>query len=437
MNLGFHLSLEQKLKLNITPELKQSIHILQLSGYELFQYLQELAVENPVLEITTQSESFYTSKKTGKPFESVQTDPLWNVKAVEETLEESLLSQLRMLRLSRHVHKAAAFLAGNLNDNGYLSISLLEACASLKMPAETVETALSHVQSLDPPGVCARDLRECLLLQIARDPQTMPAVYEVTSRHLNHLSQGRLDKISSDLGISQEQVINIWKYIRGLNPRPGLAFFKIERNYIIPDAIIQRSPEGFTVTMNQANLPKLALNTEYYRWIKDDSNEEAFFFLKERVRTAKWIMRSVELRRQTLTRVIEAIMEEQIVFLEEGVHGIKPMNLKLISEKIGLHESTVSRAIHNKFVQTPNGVLDLKFFFSTGIQTDDGAFASMKKVKARIKELIAEENKKHPYSDQKIVGSLAMDGIRISRRTVAKYRDQLKILPSSQRKSII
>src|ERR1700730_16266242 len=144
MNLGFHLSLEQKLKLNITPELKQSIHILQLSGYELSQYLQELAVENPVLEITTHSESFYTPKKNGKPFESAQTDPLWNVKAVEETLEESLLSQLRMLRLSRHVHKAAAFLAGNLNDDGYLSISLHEACASLKMPAETVETALSH-----------------------------------------------------------------------------------------------------------------------------------------------------------------------------------------------------------------------------------------------------------------------------------------------------
>ncbi|MEC0242847.1 RNA polymerase factor sigma-54 [Paenibacillus dokdonensis] len=433
--LGYQLVQDQRLKLAITPELKQSIHILTLSGYELVQYLQEQATENPVLELEDSRDIYIYSRKTRTSEEKhLMQDPFWNVNKAQETMEARLKSQLRLLSLPPEVYRTAAYMAGNLNDDGYLDITLADIRAELNISEALLELALEKLQSLEPAGIAGRNLRECLLLQIIRDPDAASYAYEIVDEYLAELADGKLGRMVSALRISREQVMIAYKYIRSLNPRPGLSIGAFEQHFIVPDAIVESHADGFTVSVHTSGAPKLSISHECGEWVKLRQSPEASSYLNHSVKSAQWIIRCIEMRKQTLMKVVYAMMEEQREFLEEGVRGLRPMTLHTISSKLDMHESTISRAVHDKFVRTPYGVFPLKYFFAAGLPTSSGGTASSQKVKARIKELIDSENKNSPYSDQKIVDVLFSEGVRLSRRTVTKYREELKILSSSSRR---
>lgn len=434
--LSYLLVQDQRSTLTVTPELKQSIHILSLSGYELLQYLQEQAMENPVIEIEAGRDGYPYGKKRGTSTSSFAyaQDPLWNVKPAQDSMETRLQNQLRLLSLPTDVYRVAAFLAGNLNDDGYLDAELSDLKGVLKVSDDLLETALHHLQSLEPAGIGCRDLRECLLLQIARDPGPAPYAEEIVDGYLPLLANGSFDQIVLALRINKEQVRSASLYIRSLNPRPGLSMNIPERHYIVPDAVVRCIGDDLTVAMHPYAHPRLSVNKEYREWIKIRQTAEASSYLSHCFKSARWIERCIEMRKLTLMRVITAMMEEQREFLARGVKGLRPMNLLTISSMLDMHESTVSRAIHDKFVLTPQGVFPLKFFFASGLPTADGSGASSRSVKQRIKELVDAENKSKPYSDQKIVELLFAEGIQLSRRTVTKYREKLKILSSTYRR---
>lgn len=427
---------DQRSTLTITPELKQSIHILSLSGYELLQYLQEQAMENPVLEIEAGSDGYPYGKRRGTSTGSVAyaQDPLWNVKPAQDSMETRLQNQLRLLSLPTDVYRVAAFLAGSLNDDGYLDAELSDLKGVLKVSVDLLETALHQLQSLEPAGIACRDLRECLLLQIARDPEPVPYAEEIVDGYLPLLANGSFDQIALALRINKEQVSSASLYIRSLNPRPGLSMNMPERHYIVPDAIVRSVGDDWTVAMHPYAHPRLSVNKECREWIKIRQTAEVSSYLSHCLKSARWIERCIEMRKRTLMRVITAMMEEQREFLTRGVKGLRPMSLLTISSMLEMHESTVSRTIHDKFVLTPQGVFPLKFFFASSVSTADGSGASSRSVKQRIKELVDAENKSKPYSDQKLVELLFAEGIQLSRRTVTKYREEMKILSSTYRR---
>ncbi|MCJ8014233.1 RNA polymerase factor sigma-54 [Paenibacillus sp. KQZ6P-2] len=434
--IGYQLVQDQRLKLAITPELKQSILILSLSSYELMQYLQEQAMENPVLELAYRRDTgaYGRNRSTGK---QVMQDPYWNVKQSQDTMEARLQSQLRLLPLPAEVYRAAAFMAGNLSDDGYLEITVADVCTEMNVTEAIVLKALEQLQSLEPAGIGCRNLRESLLLQITRDPAPVPYAYEIVDGYLPDLANGSLGRIASALRIAREQAMMAVQYIQSLNPRPGLSIGVFEQQYVVPDAIVENHADSFTVSTYPSSLPKLTISSEYRDWVHLRQSAEASSYLNQCLKSAQWIVRSVELRKMTLMKVIYAMIEEQREFLTDGVKGLKPMTLSRIAGKLDMHESTVSRAVHDKFLLTPHGVFPLKYFFAAGLSTSDGSCASSRKVKARIKELIDSENKSRPYSDQKIVDLLFSEGVRLSRRTVTKYREELKILSSSSRRRTI
>ncbi|MWV42163.1 RNA polymerase factor sigma-54 [Paenibacillus sp. HJL G12] len=434
--IGYQLVQDQRLKLNITPELKQSIHILSLSGYELMQYLQEQALENPVLELASTME-FEVSRRRKARGNLVVQDPFWNVKQAQDTMEAKLESQLRLLSLPSEVYQTASFMAGNLSDDGYLDIVLADIGSQLNVSDAVVLKALDQLQSLEPAGIGGRNLRECLLLQITRDPEADPFAYEIVNRYLSELGNDNVGRIVADLKISKDQAMTATRYIRSLNPRPGLAIGAFEEQYIVPDAVIEGQGDHFMVSLHPSSAPRISINNEYREWVKLEQSAEAVSYVDHCLKSALWISRSIEMRKMTLLKVIYAMMEEQRGFLTGGVKGLIPMTLSTISSRLDMHESTVSRAVHDKFLLTPHGVFPLKYFFSAGLSTSDGGSASSRKVKARIKELIDSENKTSPYSDQKIVNLLFTEGVRLSRRTVTKYREELKILSSSSRRRTI
>ncbi|OOC62897.1 RNA polymerase sigma-54 factor [Paenibacillus ihbetae] len=435
MLLGYQLVQDQSTKLAITPELKQSIHILTMSAEELIRYLQEQEAENPVLELEfRRGYDMYGGRSRGAIDNGREPDPLRNARQAQDTLESNLKSQLRLLSLPKEVYRIAVFMAGNLSDDGYLDLPVIEIRRKLGVSEELLRTALEALQSLEPAGVGCRDLRECLLLQIVRDPAAPPFAYEIADRFLPELAYRKLEKAAAALNIPVEKARLAADYIRGLNPRPGLAFAALETQYIVPDVIVESHEDGFTVSMHPVNLPRLSINSSAREWVILRGSAEASSYLNSCVRSARWLVRSVEKRNRTLMRVVMAIMEEQRRFLAEGIRGIAPMKMNTISAKLNVHESTVSRAVQGKFVLTPHGVLPLKYFFSAGLSTMGGGGISSRSVKARIKELIDEEDKHRPYSDQHIADVLGAEGIRLSRRTVAKYREQMQIMPSALRK---
>ncbi|MEX3615147.1 RNA polymerase factor sigma-54 [Paenibacillus glucanolyticus] len=434
--LNYSLVQDQRTTLTVTPELKQSIHILSLSGYELLQYLQEQAMENPVLEIEAGRDGYLYRKQRGASSGSIayDQDPLWNVKSTQESMETRLQNQLRLLSLPTDVYRVAAFLAGNLNDDGYLDAELSDLGGVLKVSNDLLEAALHQLQSLEPAGIGSRSLQECLLLQIARDPEPVPYAEEIVDGYLPQLADGSFNQIGLSLRISKEQVSRASQYIRSLNPRPGLSMSIPERHYIVPDAVVRCVGDGWTVAMHPYAHPRLSVNKECREWIKIRQTAEGDSYLNHCFNSARWIERCIEMRKLTLMRVVTAMMEEQQEFLARGVRGLQPMNLLTISSMLDMHESTVSRAIHDKFVLTPQGVFPLKFFFAPSIATADGSGASSRSVKLRIRELVDAENKSKPHSDQTIVELLFAEGIQLSRRTVTKYREELKILSSTYRR---
>ena len=346
---------------------------------------------------------------------------------------------------------------GNINDDGYLAASIEEIVQSLndliERTAETQgrdeedlplytneegEDMLAIVQNLDPPGIAARDLRECLMLQLREAGLEQSVPYRLVRDCFDELIAHRWSEISKRFGISPSDVQKAADEISKLDPKPGLRFSSADDNYIIPDLIVEKIDGHYHVFLNDANLPRLKLSRAYQEIARDKKKFEGENkeFISSKLNSANWMIQAIEQRRQTMLKVMNYIVERQRDFFEKGVQYLKPLTLREVAEVISMHESTVSRVTNEKYVQTPRGVLPLKFFFSSGLATTEGEDVSARGIKAQLQKLVAEEDPRHPLTDQAIVNILKQNGVQIARRTVAKYRDQLGVLSARMRKRV-
>ncbi|WP_047154322.1 RNA polymerase factor sigma-54 [Aneurinibacillus tyrosinisolvens] len=467
MQMGFGLYQQQTLKLVMTPELRQAITILQYSAVDLLEFLHEQANENPVLDLSEkQKEMLYgeaekkidsdkrididrdeyiKARATGdetyysRGSSSAGTneyDPLDFVASGGVTLESHLLEQVAMLKhLTQIELRIVKYLIGNLNESGYLVISIEEVSEILGVKVQEAEEILWLLQSLDPVGVGARTLSECLLLQIKEEPEENVLAAAVVEDYLEDLGAKRYQKIAATLKITVQEVQQIADYVRTLNPRPAAIFAKGTPRYITPDVTVEKVQGEYIVIVNDGTTPNLSINRFYQQMLQKDEQDPAYRYIQDKLHSALWLIKSIEQRRMTLYKVTQAIVEEQKAFFERGITGLKPMTLRDIAEKVGMHESTISRATSNKYVQTPRGLFELKYFFATGLsRVDGGEASSVLTIKEKIKSMVEKEDRKKPLSDQKITDILVKEGIDISRRTVAKYREELNIDSSSKRK---
>lgn len=456
MNMGMGLYQEQTLRLVMTPELRQAITILQYSTIDLISYLHEQAIENPVIELQ-EAAGETASTRVEKPtheldwkeivgnratgdFSPMKNDstynPLDHVSQGSLTLYQHLETQLGYVKgFTSEQKEIALFLIGNLNEKGYLEVSTEEAATALNTDLQEVEDVLSILQHFDPVGVAARNLEECLLLQLEHLALDDEKIVQVVRYHLQDLADNRYQRIADKVGCTVLDVQAMADLVRTLNPRPGAAFSSTDTRYVIPDVSVEKVGSEYVVLVNDVATPRLKISPFYEKMLNQQkSQEEAKQFIHDKLNAAMWLAKSLEQRRLTLLRVTQAIVELQLDFFERGIHYLKPMTQKEIAEKVGLHESTISRATSNKYVQTPRGIFELKYFFTSALATASGESASSESVKRRIKALIEQEDRKVPLSDQKLSEMLLAEGIEISRRTVAKYREEMLIPSSAKRK---
>lgn len=328
----------------------------------------------------------------------------------------------------------ALLVIGNLTPDGYLDAPLPEIAEEAGVTLEEAEAVLSKVQALDPPGVAARDLRECLLLQARFLGADDPVVVGIIEKHLGNMERQNYAAIARDLEQPVEEIYEAAKVIKALDPRPGRSYSDEAPAYITPDVHVYKVGEQYFVVANDDGLPKLRIS-DFYRTALANGNG-AKEYVQERLRSAQWLIRSIQQRQRTIVRVTESILKFQREFFDKGPAYLRPLILRDVAEDIGMHESTVSRVTTNKYVHTPQGIFELKYFFNSGIARSDGDDLASEAVKLKIKQLIAAEDPRHPYSDQKLVEILAGQNIEIARRTVAKYREQLRIQPSSRRRAV-
>jgi RNA polymerase sigma-54 factor len=362
---------------------------------------------------------------------------LENTLTKKASLEDHLIWQLQMSSLDADQQRIGASIIYNLNDDGYLETPVAELAAQLETGVEAVEWVLKRVQRFDPPGVAARNLRECLLVQLQNMGMEESLGARIVCHHLDLLERHRYGDIAKALGVGLDMVAEAARSIESLEPKPGRDYGGAEPAYIVPDVYIQKIGDEFVVTLNESAVPRLRLATYYQRVLNDDSvGSETKEYLQERLRSAKWLVKSIYQRLQTIFKVANSIVKFQRPFFEHGVGHLKPLVLKDVAEDIGMHESTISRATANKYAHTPQGIFELKFFFTSGVKATDGEDVSAETVKEKIRTLVAAEGQDNPLSDQAIADSLHNDQINIARRTVAKYRQALGILPSSRRKKL-
>lgn len=470
MRLDYNLKLEQSQKLIITPELKLAITLLQYSALELQDYIQEELLNNPVLEIQESKEaekgednepmnetsdekvfdeeipweeyfrdmdldsSFYRDNRV-KDIPDYQPS-VENCACSSGTMLEDLLGQLRMLNLDPRQYSIAAYLAGNLDHNGYLQGELEELAAALGAPLSELEEALTVIQRLEPPGIGCRNLQECLTLQLNRLEKIPEPAREITRHYLPAAADCRYGYIASRLGCNEDAVEEAIGFIRTLNPKPGSVFGSAEETrYIIPDVIVEKVDDQYLIVGNDSSIPQLTISPLYQKILKNEGTDEQLSsFIKSKIEKAYWLIRSIEQRRMTLFRVSQQIIEIQKPFLDHGIKKLKPLTLKEVAVRVGVHESTVSRAAANKYIQTARGLFPLKFFFSSGLSGSRGADFSSHSIKTYIKELVEAEDQLKPLSDQRLAELLQARGINISRRTVAKYREEIAIPASYKRR---
>lgn len=456
MRLSYDLTLEQSQKLIMTPELRQAIELLQFNSLELKEYIANEMEENPMLESLGSSEEFdnldkYTNdndidwKEYFEKYDDISYRPQidknikeYNYEAFvsyEPTLKEHLMSQLRFIPLENKEYKIGENIIQNIDENGYLSTSTEEIAKFMKCGKEEVEIILDIIQTFEPIGVGARNLKECLAIQVKNKMDANHYIITIIEDYLEDLGYNRIQKISKELNLDLKEVQEACDYIKRLEPKPGSSFRSHSEDirYIIPDAEIQLIDGEFVVILNDVTGPRLNINNYYKGLMKSGGDKKTIDFLNEKFNSAMWIIRSIEQRRNTIKRVIESILKFQKNFFIEGEIALKPLTLKDIADDIDMHESTISRATNGKYVQTPRGLFELKYFFSSGILGDEGDVSSTS-IKVKLKDIIDNEDTKKPYSDQKISELLKMQGINISRRTVAKYRDELCIPSSSMRR---
>lgn len=477
------LEIRQQLKLTqqlvMTPQLQQAIKLLQLSRMELEIVVRQELEENPILEegadtleekeeseadkeqeeLQTDSEEVQELKENPEEFNDVDWQtylegnhlsgtssemyegdddrPSYeNLLTKKSSLGDHLVWQLNLGRIATDERIAAAEIIGNIDENGYLQATTEEIATGTGLSESVVERALKLVQEFDPPGVASRSLQECLLRQVQQLGMEGSLVERILERHMAELETRKYPSIAKALEVSLDDVLGAARIISGLDPRPGRAYSQEDIHYITPDIFVYKIGEEYVVVLNDEGLPNLRINSFYRNALSGSANvdEKAGEYIQEKLRGAMWLIKSIHQRQRTIYRVTKSIVKFQKDFFEKGIEYLKPLVLRDVAEDIEMHESTVSRVTTNKYVQTPRGLFELKYFFNSGINTTVGASIASESVKSKIKEIVAGENIKKPFSDQKIVELLRQQGIDIARRTVTKYREMLGIRSSTERK---
>ena len=478
--------LRQELKIN--PRLYQAMDLLYMPLLDLQQHLKQELLNNPFLDLVdveeedeeeqTEAEAVAETPEEKERGEEIDWEEILldgfdtaggrreeheereyyePVTVASRDLSDHLRDQVSLLEMSPREMLLADEFLGNINDDGYLATPVEQIVDSVNemiqqaaetqdreledLPLYTVpegDKMLETVQELDPPGVGARDLRECLMLQLKEAGLTQSVPYRLVRDCFEELIAHRWSEISKRFGISASDVQKAADEIAKLDPKPGLRFRSGDENYIIPDLIVDKIDGQYIVFLNDANLPRLRLSKAYQEIARDKKkfDGENKEFISNKLNSANWMIQAIEQRRQTMLKVMNYIVDRQRDFFEKGVQFLKPLTLREVAEVINMHESTVSRVTNEKFVQTPRGVLPLKFFFSSGLATSDGDDVSARGIKAQLEKLVQEEDPRHPLTDQAIVNILRESGVQIARRTVAKYRDQLGVLSARMRKRI-
>ncbi len=358
--------------------------------------------------------------------------------SAQEGLADYLNWQLRLTIMKPDVQDAAEAIIGNLNDDGFLDCSLAEIAALGPWPMETVEKALHIVQQLDPTGVGARDLQECLLLQLNYFGYGQRLAAVLVRDYFQKLQSHKWPELARELSVSVEQISQEMKLVRQLEPKPGRKYAPREAQYIEPEVYIEKIDDEYVIRFNDDGLPQLRINRQYRQMMENkETSKETRDYIKDRFRSAVDLLKNIEHRKQTIYKVCERIVERQREFLDKGVEFIRPMMLKDISEDIGMHLSTVSRVVNGKYAHTPQGVIELRRFFTEGMTNDDGEEVSTQIIKIKIRKMIEAEDGRNPLTDDEIAARLAREGQKLSRRTVAKYRDQMKIAGSRERRQVV
>lgn len=353
----------------------------------------------------------------------------------EVSLQETLIDQLRMSEIEGDKRSIAEMIIGNIDDYGYLQASVDELVMSTSIPAEAITEVLEVIQSFHPPGVGARSLRECLMLQLERADRQDTLEYRIIRDEMGALSKRRFPEIARRLGLSVEEVQAAAGRISQLEPRPGRAFLPDRQEYIVPEVFVQWVDGEWLVTSNNEHLPHIRISNTYKDLMaKGDCDESTRDYIRDKIRAGKFVIKSIHQRQETILNIAREIVKRQEQFLLKGVTHLRPMTMVQVAEVVGVHETTVSRAVSGKYIETPQGIFEMKYFFTAGISTSDGTSMSNTSVKEIINELVKDEPSSAPYSDEKLVDLLKEKGIVIARRTVAKYRSELNILPSNLRK---
>jgi RNA polymerase sigma-54 factor len=486
MKTGLYQGTQLKQEMKINPRLYQAMDLLYMPLLDLQQHIKQEMLNNPFLDLeepqVTEDEMAPAEKEKEKEEKEKAEEIDWEeilldgfeaggrrqeyeekeyyepVSVEARDLYDHLRDQLVLLRLSARQVLLGEEIIGNIDENGYLTCSVEEVVRGMNLWLEDAgadwsahegeeatpfsledgEEMLRIIQSFDPAGIGARNLRECLVLQLQDFEMEDTLVYRIVREYFDQLINHRWSEISKELSITPKDVQAAADEVAKLDPKPGLKYAAPPDNYITPDLIVEKIDGEYLVFLNDTSLPRLKLSKAYREIAKDKSkfkgeNKE---FISNKLNSANWMIQAIEQRRQTMLKVMNFIVDRQREFFEKGVQYLKPLTLREVAEVINMHESTVSRVTNEKFVQTPRGVLPLKFFFSSGLSTTSGEDVSARGIKAKIQKLVSEEESKRPLTDQAIVNILKDEGIQIARRTVAKYRDQLGILSARMRKRV-
>lgn len=477
------IEMRQQMKLTqqlvMTPQLQQAIKLLQLSRLELQDLVRQEMEENPVLEETLEAEEvkeqdqLEVAEKEEQPsgeekeFQEVQAgaetirDTDWesylegynysageqyyddedrpsyeNILTRKGTLIDHLMWQLNLTKLTEEEARVGAEIIGNIDEDGYFRAAADEIAATCGAATELVDSTLRKIQEFDPIGVGARDLRECLLIQVEQLGMGGSVVDGLVRSHLHDLEARKYKQIAKSLGVEVNDILAAARVIASLDPKPGRIYGSEDIHYISPDIFIYKIAEDYVVVLNDEGLPNLRVNPFYAGEVKANPQVDAKAeeYINDKVRSALWLIKSIHQRQRTIYKVAKSIVKFQRDFLDKGIEYLRPLVLRDVAEDIGMHESTISRVTTNKYMQTPQGLFEMKYFFNSGISTSEGDFIASEAVKNKIKEIVEAEDPRKPYSDQRIAELLSANSINIARRTVTKYREMLRIGSSSERK---
>ncbi|MCX7708563.1 MAG: RNA polymerase factor sigma-54 [Clostridia bacterium] len=456
MDFNFDLNLVQTQKLLLTPQLKQALEILKMTSQELFEFVEEELEKNPVLEVLENAEDSEngftadaldeqewedyddykgTSEQQDAGIYTEYNGVNMERRSIKLTLKEHLMFQLHTSEIEKEQLLIGEYLIDNIDENGYLEMELSEAAACFNVSVSKVGRVLGLIQTFDPPGIGARNLKECLLIQLRQINCRDDAVIEIVENHLDELASNKIHQVSKITKLDVQRVKEAFDYIKTLEPKPGRSFGNNEEiKYIIPDVIVKKVNGSFEVIVNDDAIPLIGINSYYRRVMDQNLNAEARKFLQSKFDCAQWLIKCIEQRRNTLRKVAESILKRQIEFFERGRQHIRPLTMKEIAGEIGMHESTISRTVNSKYLQCTWGIFEMRYFFSGRISAVSGEAVASRSIKDQLIEIIRKEDKKNPLNDSEIAEIFNTKGLNISRRTVAKYRAEMDIPAVSKRK---